>query len=121
MTGFKCFSVTTNFFIPTEIVNILKKFGAFYDKKHKEWTVHINKYKEVALEVKNFCQPRGIFFDLIPQMVFDICEYRVPFSAENIIRIINYDYHEDLENKPSIQQLPKHLLSSLYNFQKVGV
>lgn len=55
MTGFKSFSVTTNFFIPTEIVNILKKFGAFYDKKHKEWTVHINKYKEVALEVKNFC------------------------------------------------------------------
>jgi hypothetical protein len=46
--------------------------------------------------------PRGIYFDLIPQMVFDIIEYRVPFSAENIVKIIKYEYLEDLENKPLI-------------------
>ncbi|CDW72220.1 snf2 family n-terminal domain containing protein [Stylonychia lemnae] len=31
------FAVTTNFVTPEEIINILKRFGAAYDKRRKEW------------------------------------------------------------------------------------
>ena len=115
------FSVTTNFVMPEEIINIMKKFGAAYVKKHKEWATHLVKYKEVAIEVVSFCKSRGIEVDLIPQMVFDIQEFKVPFSDPTKLKILEYEYQQDMESKPLLQHLPKNLTNSLYNFQKVGV
>jgi len=37
MINLEKFAVTTNFVMPDEIVNIVKRYGAIYDKKHKEW------------------------------------------------------------------------------------
>ncbi len=68
------FSVTSNFVTPDEIVNIMKKYGAVYVKKHKEWTASLHKYKEAAVEIANFCRTRGIEIDLIPEFVFDLIE-----------------------------------------------
>jgi len=60
--------------MPDEIVTIVRKFGAVYAKKHKEWTASLHKYKEAAVEVANFCRSRGIELDLIPDTVFDLIE-----------------------------------------------
>ena len=46
--------------MPDEIVGIMKKYGAVYVKKHKEWTASLHKYKEAAVEIANFCRSRGI-------------------------------------------------------------
>ena len=66
--------MTSNFVMPDEIVNIMKKYGAVYVKKHKEWTASLHKYKEAAVEIANFCRSRGIEIDLIPEFVFDLIE-----------------------------------------------
>ena len=66
MTGINSFSVSFNFTTPDDVVNILKKYNAVYNKRRKEWTSNILRYKEAAVEVAMFCRPRGIFVDLIP-------------------------------------------------------
>ena len=60
--------------MPDEIVNIMKKYGAVYVKKFKEWTSSLHKYKEAAVEIANYCRCRGIEVDLIPEYVFDLIE-----------------------------------------------
>jgi SNF2 family DNA or RNA helicase len=35
--------------------------------------------------------------------------------------VVDYDYNQDIESKPNLNQLPKALYASLYNFQRVGV
>lgn len=55
-----------NFTTPDDVVRILKKYSAMYNKKRKEWTASIAKYKECAIEVSSLCRARGIFVDLIP-------------------------------------------------------
>ena len=66
--------MSANFVMPDEIVNIMKKFGAVYVKKHKEWTSSLHRYKEAAVEICSYCQSRGIEVDLIPEFVFDLIE-----------------------------------------------
>jgi hypothetical protein len=51
--------------MPDEVVNVMKKYGAVYVKKHKEWTASLHKYKEAAVEIANFCRTRGIEMDLL--------------------------------------------------------
>lgn len=100
---------------------ILKRFGAAYDFNSREWIVSLNRYKEVAMDISAFCRSKIIDLDPIPQVAFDILEYRVPFSDETKKNITGWDYHNDLQYRPSLQQLPLSLFKSLYNFQKVGV
>lgn len=45
----------------------------------------------------------------------------MPFSDPSKQKIIDYNYEDDLQIKPSLNQLPKGLYDSLYDFQKVGV
>ena len=59
-------AVTTNFVMPDEIVSIVKRFGAVYNKKKKEWVIMVSRYKELAFDIVNFCVPRKIDVDLIP-------------------------------------------------------
>eukprot|EP00347_Sterkiella_histriomuscorum_P021164 403335006 len=95
MISQEMFSVSTNFVMPEEI--------------------------EFAVECLKYCQARKICVDLIPQMVFDLFEFKVPFSDTSKISIVNYDYHEDFDHKANIQNLPKSLYAQLYHFQRVGV
>lgn len=78
--------------MPEEIVQILKKYGGAFDFNAREWIVGINKYKEVAQEISNFCRVKLIDLDPITQMAFDVLEYTVPFSDETKKNIIYYDY-----------------------------
>ena len=58
---------------------------------------------------------------MIPQTVFDLHEYKIPFTDTSKRKIVAYDYEQDLDNKPSLSQLPRSLWNALYDFQKVGV
>ena len=83
MTGRNAFSVSTNFTCPDQIVNILKQFNALWNKKRREWTANILKYREALVEIQNFCKPRGIYVDMIPAYVFELSEYNIPFTDES--------------------------------------
>jgi hypothetical protein len=63
----------------------------------------LNKYKEVAIEISAFCRAKIIDLDPIPQVAFDIIEYRIPFSDESKTNAVGYDYSHDMMSKPSIQ------------------
>jgi len=66
MSGPATFSVNFNFTTPDEVVRLLRKYNAVYDKKLREWRANISRYKEAAIDVASFCRPRGIYVDLIP-------------------------------------------------------
>ena len=121
MTGINSFSVCFNFTTPDDVVSILKKYNAIFNKRRREWTANILRYKECAVEVAMFCRPRGIFVDFIPTSVFELHEYKVPFSDSTKEKIVDYDYEFDLELKPKIKHLPHGLQQNLYDFQKVGI
>jgi hypothetical protein len=78
--------------------------------------VSLNKYKEVAIEVSAFCRAKIIDLDPIPQVSFDLIEYRIPFSDESKSNLVGYDYANDMNFKPSIAMLPPSLYHSLYQF-----
>ena len=65
---------------PDGIIGILQKFGAIYNKKQKAWGINLNEYQECILDIKNFCKPRGIYADPIPDSLFDLFEHKVPFA-----------------------------------------
>lgn len=115
-TGMRTFSVTFNFTTPDDVVRVLRKYNCLYNKKKREWTTHILKYKECAIEVSCLCRSRGIYVDLIPQQVFDLFEYRIPFTDLSKTQINGHNYELDLQSKPSLSQLPKSLWKSLYDF-----
>lgn len=121
MVSISKFSVSLNFFMPEDLVLILKKHGGAYDFNLREWIVSLNKYKEIAIDISLLCRAKIIDLDPIPQVSFDILEYRIPFTDDTKTNVVGYDYSLDLTLKPSISQLPPSLLHSLYNFQKVGV
>jgi len=55
--------------------------------------------------------------DPITQMVFDICEYTIPFSDESKKNLVGYDFRNDLVGKrATLKDLPPTLLHALYNF-----
>ena len=91
-THLEQFSVTSNFVMPDEIVNIMRKFGAVYVKKHKEWTASLHKYKEAAVDIANYCRSRGIEIDLVPDFVYDLIEQKIPFTDPTKSKIIDFDY-----------------------------
>ena len=60
------FAIAINFFMPEELVLILKKYGGAYDFNQREWIVSLNKYKEVAMEVSGFCRTKITDLDPVP-------------------------------------------------------
>ena len=78
----------------------MKKYGAVYVKKQKEWTSSLHKYKEAAVEIANYCRHRGIEVDLIPDFVFDLIEQKVPFTDPTKTQVVDHDYNSDLDTKP---------------------
>ena len=109
LTGMLSFAVTSNFLTPDGVISILQRYGAQYNKKYKQWNLHINDYKEVMLESRSFCKPRGIFVDAIPDCVFNLFEETVPFSDPSKENLVGYSYFYDAYSKPRLTQLPKNL------------
>jgi len=81
----------------------------------------LQRYKEIACEIYNFCKAKIYDLDPIPQLAFDILDYRVPFSDPTKKNIVSYNYELDVQSKPLLSSLPPSLYHALYNFQKVGV
>ena len=44
--------------MPEDIVQILKRNGGAYDFNAREWIVSLNKYKEVASEISEYCRAK---------------------------------------------------------------
>ena len=110
------FAITQNFFMPEEIVQILKKYGGAFDYESREWFVSLNKYKELATEISAYCRQKLIDLDPITQMAFDVLEYVIPFSDETKKNIVGFDYKKDTLYRPMLSLLPPSLYHSLYNF-----
>ena len=115
-TSLKTFAVTSNFLTPDVIIALLQKFGAQYNKRQKAWILNINDYKEAIIDVNNFCKPRGIYVDIIPETLFDLLEYTIPFTDPTKQNVVEFDYASDFLQKPRLTSLPKHLMNALYDF-----
>lgn len=102
MISINKFAIAINFGMTEELVLILKKYGGAFGFNHKEWIVSLNKYKEVAMEISNYCRAKTTDLDPVPQVAFDIMEYRIPFTDETKKNIVGYDYSVDVHVKPSI-------------------
>jgi hypothetical protein len=72
-----------------------------WNKKRREWTSHLLKYKQAIFEIQNFCKPKGIFVDAIPRFVFEVAEYAIPFTDESKQKLIDFDYECDVKPKLS--------------------
>jgi hypothetical protein len=92
-----------------------------WHKKQKAWVVGIVHYREALIDVDSWCRPRGIYVDYIPESLFDLFEFRIPFTDPTKENVVAYDYTQDSLQKPRLSQLPKNLMAALYDFQKVGV
>ena len=42
------------------------------------------------MEVDNFCKSRGIYVDLIPELIFELFDNRIPFSDINKWNPVNH-------------------------------
>ena len=51
MTSINKFAISLNFFMPEELVSILRKYGAAYKYETREWYANLNNYKEIAMEI----------------------------------------------------------------------
>ena len=123
MLSINRFAVSASGFpLPEEIIQIVKRFGGVYNFEQKEWVIQIVKYKPFMMELSAYCRMKLVDLDPITQMVFDVCEYAIPFSDESKKNLVGYDFKNDLVGrKISLRDLPPTLMHSLYNFQKVGV
>lgn len=87
-----------------------------WNKRRKEWIINITHYRDISVEVARFCKSKGIFIDLIPAWLFDLFEYKIPFSDPSKRELVDYNYENDLIRKPRLNQLPELLYNALYDF-----
>ena len=118
MLSIQRFRVSASGFpMPEEVIQIIKRFGGVYNFEMKEWILQLVKYKPFAMEISNYCRQKMVDLDPITQMVFDICEYTIPFSDESKKNLVGYDFKNDLVGKRvTLKDLPPTLLHALYNF-----
>jgi SWI/SNF-related matrix-associated actin-dependent regulator of chromatin subfamily A-like protein 1 len=121
------FSITANFLLTEELVQLLRHHGGAYDFDAHEWVCGINQYQELLAQIAEICQrpalagEKPIELDPISKMSLDLLEFTVPFSDKSKKNLIGYDYQDDLGCRPRLTHLPSSLYHSLYSFQKVGV
>lgn len=121
------FSITANFLLTEELVQLLRHHGGAYDFDAHEWVCGINQYQELLAQITEICQrpalagEKPIELDPISKMSLDLLEFTVPFSDKSKKNLIGYDYQDDLSCRPRLTHLPSSLYHSLYSFQKVGV
>ena len=131
--------VNATFFMPPQIINILKKFNAFYNVETKTYQISFksypNAYKELdkllhESEYKNLPEFKIIDLSPIPLLPLDVAskskdmtsiKYRETSTKNNkkITKTITLDFSKDTIK--SINSLPDNFLQCLYDFQKDGI
>ena len=131
--------VITNFFMPPQIINVLKKFNAFYNVQSKTYQLpfksYPNAYKELdkllhESEYKNLPEFKIIDLSPVPLLPIDVAtkseamteiKYRETSTKNNkkTTKTITLDFSKDIIK--SIDSLPDNFLQCLYDFQKDGI
>ena len=130
--------INSSFFMPNQIVSIIKENNGYYDKESKAYQISVKNYNDLYKDLKNIpnkeeyktiVELQNIFLEPIPSL-----PYEVASKSKNIQIIkfkssanhdkkssinISLDYTKD--EKKSINSLSNDFLSALYQFQKEGI
>lgn len=115
-----------NFEISTKIISILKEFQGSYNRESKSWTVLYRNYAGLFTALQKITNP---VYTLIPiallpieflchPLKLDILKFDSSLKNEKKVNFL-IDYRK--ESVHSLAELPSHMLSSLYKFQKSGI
>ena len=119
--------LTCDFNIPTNLINIIKEFQGRYNRESKSWTLPYRNYNGIYKAIKEL---KNENYTLIPISLLPIDFLCQPLKLSQLKFASSVNTKEkkttfiiDYTNDPvhSIFELPSHMLSSLYNFQKAGI
>ena len=132
--------INPTFFMPPQIVSLLKKYNAFYNTSSKTYQLpfkyYSNLYKDIDKllhneEYKKIVEFKNIILEPIPLLPLEVSEKAKDISVIKFRQIINQsnnkkstiqvnlDFSKD--EPKSIDNLPANFLSILYQFQKDGI
>ena len=132
--------INPTFFMPPQIVNILKQYKAFYNTICKAYQISFGNYSKVYKEIdkllhneeyKKIIEFKNIILDPIPLLPLEvsskakdisIIKFRSTINQSNNKKStvqISLDYTKD--EPKSIDSLPNDFRSYLYQFQKDGI
>ena len=132
--------LNATFFMPPQIITILKQFKIFYNSQAKAYQIPFNIYPKVYKEINNLLQnpelkelPEFKTIDLepIPLLPLDVAtkakELKIIKYRETLTnsqnkkssKEITLDFSKDIPK--SIDNLPPKFLQCLYDFQKEGI
>ena len=132
--------VNPNFFMPPQIVTILKQHQAFYNTLSKAYQFPFENYSKAykdidklihSEECKKIIEFKGICLDPIPLLPLEVSskakdmskiKFKITINKENNKKStmqMTIDFTKDKQK--SIDSLPEKFLSFLYQFQKDGI
>ena len=131
--------INATFFMPPQIINILKKFKADYNVQSKTYQISFDSYPKAYKELDKLLHeseykdlPEFKIIDLspIPLLPLEVAskakdmtyiKYRETSTKNNkkVIKSITLDFSKDIPK--SINSLPNNFLQCLYEFQKEGI
>ena len=108
--------------ITEEIEQIIISNGAYFEDEMKLWLAPFQNYETIKESLNKFSSDYNIIkipgftLNLIKKTNYTQLEISEDDESKEII-----DYSSDDKNNKHIEMLPKHLLNSLYPFQKEGI
>ena len=131
--------INATFFMPPQIINILKKFKADYNVQSKTYQISFDSYPKAYKELDKLLHeseykdlPEFKIIDLspIPLLPLEVAskakdmtyiKYRETSTKNNkkVTKSITLDFSKDIPK--SINSLPNNFLQCLYEFQKEGI
>ena len=131
--------INATFFMPPQIINILKKFKADYNVQSKTYQISFDSYPKAYKELdkllheseyKNLPEFKIIDLSPIPLLPLEVAskakdmtyiKYRETSTKNNkkVTKSITLDFSKDIPK--SINSLPNNFLQCLYEFQKEGI
>ena len=131
--------INSNFFMPSQIINIFKQFKAYYNVQSKTYQLSFDAYPKAYKELdkllheseyKNLPEFKLMDLSPIPLLPLEVAskakdmtyiKYRETLTKNNkkITKNITLDFSKDTPK--SINSLPDKFLQCLYDFQKDGI
>lgn len=131
--------INSNFFMPSQIINIFKQFKAYYNVQSKTYQLSFDAYPKAYKELdkllheseyKNLPEFKLMDLSPIPLLPLEVAskakdmtyiKYRETLTKNNkkITKNITLDFSKD--TLKSINSLPDKFLQCLYDFQKDGI
>ena len=130
--------INPSFFMPNQIVSLIKKNNGYYDKETKTYQISVSNYNNLYKDLKNISNKeeyktivelQNIFLEPIPSLPYEIASKSkniqiIKFKSttnHNKKSSTNIDLDYTKDEKKSINSLSNDFLSLLYKFQKEGI